>query len=333
MFRNLFKELFNRCAVCGKPGNPDNGELTVQHGVYMCRECFEQPPTKGGARISKTKRGWNELVSPKDFESFIGQESIKSELSTILKATKKHGIPVQHVLFSGSFGLGKTTLANIFASMIGKCSYVTALNIKNEQDLPATQVVVVDEIHTIRDEEWLLTVMDRGEQTILGATTTAGSLSGPLRSRFVSLVLEPYSVEELQVMVGGAATNLKYNCPDYTSYEVAKRGKTVARIALFLFKRVYDRIILNDGNVTPEKLDEWFEGMKIDKDGLDNADRAYIRCLSERAIGIQNLSAMTGMDKITIEESVEPYLLTHGFVRRTPKGRILGDRKTVGVWS
>lgn len=299
----------------------------------MCTECLGQNPTPTSATRNRRKAGWNELVSPRDFESFIGQEPIKSELSTILKATKKHGIPVQHVLFSGSFGLGKTTLANIFANMVGRYSYVTAVNIKTEEDFPQTQVVVVDEIHTIRDEEWLLTVMDTGEQTILGATTTAGSLSGPLRSRFVSLVLEPYSVEELQRMVMGAAGNLKYNCPEYVSHEIAQRGKAVARISLFLLKRVYDRVILNDGKVTPELLQEWFDTMKIDADGLDNADRAYISCLSERPIGIQNLSAMTGMDKLTIEESVEPYLLTQGFVQRTPRGRVAGDRQVLGVWN
>ncbi len=332
MLRKFFKGLFNRCAVCNKKGNPDDGTLAESHGVYMCRECIGQNSPTKTSPTRKTKRGWNELVSPIDFESFIGQEPIKLELSTILRATKKHGIPVQHVLFSGNFGLGKTTIANIFADMVGRCSYVTASNIKDMEDFPRTQVVVVDEIHTIREEEWLLTVMDRGEQTILGATTTAGSLSGPLRSRFVSLVLEPYSVEELQKMVVGAATNLKYKCPDYVSHEVARRGKTVARIALFLFKRIYDRLILSDTDVTPELLQGWFEGMKIDADGLDNADRAYIGCLSDIPIGIQNLSAMTGLDKITIEESVEPYLLTHGFVKRTSRGRIAGDREVIGVW-
>lgn len=332
MLRKLFKGLFNRCSVCGKKGNPDDGTLVACHNVYMCRECVGQENPTKTSPTRKAKQGWNELVSPTTFESFIGQESIKLELSTILRATKKHGIPVQHVLFSGNFGLGKTTLANIFAGMVGRSSYVTAVNIKDMSEFPQTQVVVVDEIHTIREEEWLLTVMDKGEQTILGATTTAGSLSGPLRSRFVSLVLEPYSIEELQKMVVGAATNLKYNCPDYVSHEVARRGKTVARIALFLFKRVYDRLILSEDDVTPELLQQWFDGMKIDADGLDNADRAYIGCLSEIPIGIQNLSAMTGLDKITIEESVEPYLLTHGFVKRTSRGRIAGDRQVIGVW-
>lgn len=281
----------------------------------------------------KTNSGvnWNELVSPTTFDDYIGQEVIKRELKTMLAATKRHGIPVQHCLFSGGFGLGKTTIAKIFASMIGKWGIVTAVSIRDENDFPVEPIVVVDEIHTIRDEEWLLGLMDRGNQIILGATTTAGSLSGPLRSRFVSLVLQPYGEKELKKMVIGAAQNLKYNCPDYVAGEVAKRGKTVARTALSLFKRIYDRIVLN-GQLTPDLLAEWFGEMKIDEDGLENSDRAYLSCLSEKPIGVQNLSSITGLDRLTIEETIEPYLLTRGFVKRTPRGRVIGDKKPLGVW-
>jgi Holliday junction DNA helicase RuvB len=326
--KNWF-DIFDKCYLCGSGGKLR--QIDVDH--FICEECIKKQERKEKRNENKRgKRGWNDLISPHDFKSFIGQEPIKQELNTILKATKVHGIPVQHVLFSGSFGLGKTTLARIFAGMIGDNQYTTAVNIRDEKDFPKSQVVVVDEIHTIRDEEWLLTIMDRGTQTILGATTTAGSLSGPLRSRFVSLVLQPYTVDELQVMVKSAAKNLKYDCPDYVSYAVARRGKTVARIGLFLFKRVYDRLILNDGKVTPELLEQWFAEMKIDPDGLDNADRAYLSCLSDKPVGVQNLSAMTGLDRITLEETIEPYLLTHGFIKRTPRGRILGDRKPIGIW-
>ncbi len=327
--RFLNFSLFDKCYLCGRGDKPLR---QIDVNSYICEDCIKKQEKKTKKKPRGAKRGWNDLVTPTDFKNYIGQESIKEELNTILKATKLHGIPVQHVLFSGSFGLGKTTLARIFADMIGDNEYVTAVNIRDERDFPKSQVVVVDEIHTIASEEWLLTIMDKGSQTILGATTTAGSLSGPLRSRFVSLVLQPYSVEELQKMVSGAAKNLKYDCPDYVSYEVAKRGKTVARIALFLFKRVYDRIILNEGKVTQELLDSWFMDMKLDPDGLDNADRAYLSCLSDRPTGLQNISAMTGLDKVTLEETIEPYLLTHGFIKRTPRGRILGDRRPKGIW-
>jgi len=327
--------LLPKCSRCGK--NSSEVHLGKVDGQVYCEHCIplilfgREIPAQG--KSNRAISSWNELVTPKTFDDYIGQEAIKKELRTMLAATEKHGIPVQHVLFSGSFGLGKTTIAKIFADSVGENDIVTAVNVRSYDDFPHKPVVVVDEIHTIRDEEWLLGIMDRGNQTILGATTTAGSLSGPLRSRFVSLVLSPYTVEELQRIVIGAAKNLKYDCPDYVAEEIAKRGKTVARIALFLFKRVYDRITLNNGNVSPELLVEWFAEMKIDSDGLDNADRAYISCLSDKPIGLQNLSAMTGLDRITLEETIEPYLLTKGFVKRTPRGRVLGDRKALGVWS
>jgi len=332
----MFDFLYTRCRNCGTTSK-DASLIYIGKkkgtDVYLCEVCLARKSQTEKTVKEKAGISWNELVTPENFNEYIGQESIKKELNTMMAATKKHGIPVQHCLFSGSFGLGKTTLAKIFADKVGKWDIVTAVNIKDEKDFPMKPVVIVDEIHTIRDEEWLLGLMDRGNQTILGATTTAGSLSGPLRSRFVSLVLSPYNEEELARMVMGAANNLDYKCPEYVAMEVAKRGKTVARIALFLFKRVYDRIILNEKEVTPEMLDGWFDEMKIDGNGLDNADRAYISCLTDKPTGLQNLSAMTGLDRITIEETIEPYLLVRGFVRRTPRGRILGDKKSLGVWA
>jgi Holliday junction DNA helicase RuvB len=333
MFEKLLDNLFDKCCKCGKSSGVVKLYPVDSNNCreWICGKCMikANKPTRKKAKLGT---GWNELVTPKNLKQFVGQDTIKSELNTMFEANKQTRIPVQHVLFSGSFGLGKTTLAKLFAEMVGTYSYTTAVNIRDARDFPTTKVVVVDEIHTIASEEWLLSIMDKSGQTVIGATTTAGSLSGPLRSRFVSLVLQPYTVEELQIIVKGAAKNIKYDCPDYISYAIATRGKTVARVALFLFKRIYDRIVLEKA-VTPELLRGWFAEMKIDPDGLDNADRAYLGCLSSKPIGVQNLTAMTGMDRITLEETIEPFLLTHGFVQRTARGRILGDRKVIKVWS
>lgn len=319
------------CASCIKERR--HQRKVVQRKRVVHSSTGEQTPKKHFTK--KSGHNWNKLVTPTGFGDFIGQETAKRELKTMLDASKIHGIPVQHCLFSGSFGLGKTTLAVIFAKEVAKnkeeWDIITAVSVKNEYHFPKEKVVVVDEIHTIRKEEWLLGIMDRGEQIILGATTTAGSLSGPLRSRFVSLVLKPYTVEELKVMVHGAAASLGYECPDYIAQEVAQRGKTVARTALFLFKRVYDRVVLSNF-VNEDILGTWFKDMDIDPDGLDNADRAYLHCLSDKPVGIQNLSAMTGLDTTTLQETIEPYLLTRGFIQRTPRGRMLGDRKPKEIW-
>jgi holliday junction DNA helicase RuvB len=315
------------CKGCNKVPTKMTSVINVDGNLY-CHYC-EHIKVQD---LPKKVINWNEFISPTCFDTFIGQESIKNELVTMLLATKVHNIPIQHCLFSGSFGLGKTTLAKIFASYVGDYSLVVASNLSGKDDLPDTSIVIIDEIHTLSNEEWLLNVMDRGGQTILGATTTAGSLSGPLRSRFIGLTLQPYTSEELARMVKGAANNLKYDCPDFVANEVGKRGKTVARIALFLFKRIYDRITLNNYSISPEKLQDIFVEMRIDEDGLDNADRAYLSCLSDKPIGLQNIGAVTGFDRITIEETIEPYLLTRGFVKRTARGRILGDKKALGVW-
>lgn len=326
---NLFGSV---CQICGV-----KKFITIRYedGTIVCTDClYIESKDETHTNHHNSRQNWNKLVTPKTFDDYIGQDVIKKELKTMLAATKIHGIPVQHTLFSGSFGLGKTTIANIFAENVAPDNYaiITATSVKNEDDFPPQQVVVVDEIHTIQREEWLLGIMDRGNQTILGATTTAGSLSGPLRSRFVSLVLQPYTTLDLVTIITNAAKNLDYDCPSYLAEDVANRGKAVARISLFLFKRIYDRITLNNYNVNKQLLDSWFKEMDIDPYGLDNADRAYLNCLSDKPVGLQYLSAVTGMDKETVIEAIEPYLLVKGFIKRTPRGRILGDNKPIGIW-
>ena len=194
----LFDSLMT-CKKCGKGIFTARDSFTFVDGLYCytCgREKQEEYKLKLGRLRDKRKKNptitlaknknWNELITPINFEDYIGQESIKRELRTMLAANKVHSIPIQHVLFSGSFGLGKTTIAKIFADNIGENDIVTAVNIRNYENFSTKPVVVVDEIHTLADEEGLLGIMDRSGQTILAATTTAGTLSGPLRC-FISI--------------------------------------------------------------------------------------------------------------------------------------------------
>ena len=326
------------CQSCGSKDNL----LRYHNGAYICTECLKSKPVPTVSTVvvenkifkepeQKSKLNWNYAVTPRMIDDFIGQEFIKEEIETMLKAQKLHHMTIPHCLFSGGFGLGKTTIATLFAKNIDKdYTYVVAHNINRREDFPNNKIVIVDEIHTIRDEEWLLSIMDKEERTILGATTRAGDLSPPLRSRFISFVLQPYTVPELKQIVFGACRNINFTCPDYALVAVAQRGKQVARNALILLKRIYDRTILN--GMSKDKLEKWFKEMEIDDDGLDNADRAYIHCLSDKPIGIQNISAMTGLDVVTLQEIIEPYLLKQGYVIRTPRGRIKGHKHPVDVW-
>jgi holliday junction DNA helicase RuvB len=332
------------CVDCGRDLSGCKKLLIPFENKYICEDCQVKklqfygvfPKDNDASPIeqkvsAKVSSNWTDMITPQTLNEFVGQQSIKDELTTVLSATEKHKIPVQHILFSGSYGLGKTTIAKIFASKLGRYEYINATDLRADTFPHNVKALVIDEIHMLRDDEWLLTIMDTGVPTIIGATTTAGTLSGALRSRFVSMVLQPYNNDDLKIIIKQAAKRLKYDCPDFVSDAVSQRGKATARVALFLFKRIYDRIVLNP-KVTPEMLNKWFKEMNIDKDGLDNSDRAFLKCLSDKPVGLQNISAMTGIDRTTIEEAIEPFLLTRGFVVRTSRGRVKGDMKPIEVW-
>lgn len=314
-----------KCEFC----NQNKKDVIAYSSLVLCLECLDLLSSSSTCDATN----WMEVITPTNLDNFIGQEHIKKEFHTMIEASKIHNIPIQHCLLSGSFGLGKTTLAKILASMTSeKWEMIIGSSIKEYEDFPDSRAIVIDEIHTIKNEEILLHVMDKGRQTLIGATTNAGNLSGPLRSRFISLVLQPYTVEELRIMVENVSAGLGFVCPEYVSLSVAQRAKFVARTAILLFKRVYDRIVLNGNKVESEMVDVWFKEMGIDYIGLDNADRAYLNCLTDKPIGLQNISAMIGLDTITIQETIEPFLLTKGYIKRTSRGRILGDRKPMNVW-
>lgn len=308
------------CKYCGRAAN-----IPVLSGGFGCRYCYRQGKfeTIYDTRIKFKETdisNWNMIISPKTLEKFVGQEKIKSELRTIIAANKIHKIQIPHLLFSSSMGLGKTTLANIFASMITNDYVLTNALDLNSSVIPSNKVIIIDEIHMMKKTERLLTLMDRGSQIIIGCTTMAGKLSAPFLSRFTSLVLEPYSITELTSILLTLATKIKINLPENVAIEVAKRSKQTARIALFLFRRIYDRYVITNG----WDIKKWFSELGIDDIGLDVVDRHYLGVLSkDKPLGLQYISAATGIDSITILEIIEPFLIRQGFVIRTEHGRLL----------
>ncbi len=300
-------------------------------------------------------------LRPKTLDEYIGQEKIKETLRIYIDAAKKRKDPLDHALFYGPPGLGKTTIAGIIAEEMGVSIKITSgPAIERPGDMAAilnslkdNDVLFVDEIHRLNRqvEEVLYPAMEdfaidimigKGAAaksirlslpkfTLIGATTRAGLLSAPLRDRFgVINHMEYYSVEDLQTIVKNSASRLKVVIEDEAASEIARRSRGTPRIANRLLKRVRDFAeVKYDGRITPEAADTALDLMEVDKYGLDNLDRGILSIMIEKfnggPVGLDTLSAAIGEDPGTIEDVYEPYLLKNGFIMRTPKGRVVTD--------
>lgn len=296
-------------------------------------------------------------IRPKTFDSYIGQSNLKKMLKISIEAAKKREVPLDHLLFYGSPGLGKTTLACVIANETGSEIKITsAPALERPRDiigilmsLKAGEILFIDEIHRLNKvaEEILYPAMEdfyldmntgKGQTlktlrvpvpkfTLIGATTKAGALSGPLRDRFgIVHRLEFYTNEELAQVVERTANILKINISKDGAEAIARRSRGTPRIANRLIKRVADYAIVKaDGIVNRSIADEALDNLNIDKYGLDLTDRALLNLIAEKydggPVGLETLAAALGEDSKTIEEVYEPFLLQEGFIQRTSRGR------------
>jgi Holliday junction DNA helicase RuvB len=297
-------------------------------------------------------------VRPRSLAEYVGQERVKENLKVFIDATRERGEALDHVLFHGPPGLGKTTLANIIAHELGVgIKSTSGPAIERPGDLAAIltnlqdrDVLFIDEIHRLYRvvEEALYPVLedytfdifiglgpsaraiklDIPPFTLVGATTRAGLLTSPLRDRFgVVFRIDYYTPQELTSIVKRSAQILKVEVDEAGAWEIASRARGTPRVAIRFLRRVRDYAqVKEDGVITKDSAHKALALMEIDHLGLDNMDRKILRTIIEKfgggPVGVDTLSTAISEEKDTIEDVYEPFLIQKGYINRTPRGRV-----------
>ena len=297
-------------------------------------------------------------LRPKRLDDFVGQKALKENLGIAIQAARKRGEPVDHCLFAGPPGLGKTTLAGIIASEMGSRLQVTSGPVLAKPSdlaglltgLDEGDVLFIDEIHRVPPvvEEYLYPamedfrldiVLEGGPSsrcinlplkrfTLVGATTRSGMLTSPLRDRFgLTFRLDPYSAEELAGIVRRSARILDVEISPEAALVLAQRSRGTPRIANRVLRRCRDVAdVRGKGVIDLETAEQTLSMLRVDENGLDEMDRRILECVVRKfdggPVGLGTIGSAIGEEQETIEEVYEPYLIQRGFLKRTPRGRM-----------
>ncbi|MCX6809567.1 MAG: Holliday junction branch migration DNA helicase RuvB [Candidatus Berkelbacteria bacterium] len=301
-------------------------------------------------------------LRPKKLSDYIGQNKVKDSMSVFIRAAKLRNEPLEHILIYGPPGLGKTTLAYILANETETNIKITSgPAIERAGDLVSiltnledADILFIDEIHRLNKvveeilypamEEYAIDVVigkgpsakilrvDLPHFTLIGATTRVSMISSPMRDRFgIIHCLDFYNENEIAQILSRSSKILDLTANPESIKEIAKRSRKTPRIANRLLKRVRDfATVYNKGVIDKKVTDDSLLRLGIDKKGLDEVDRKYLKTLLEKfaggPVGVETISAASSIEKDTIEEVIEPYLMQIAFIKRTPKGRVATDQ-------
>ena len=311
--------------------------------------------------ISSAEKEFENALRPLRFGDFSGQQKVVENLEVFVEAAKYRGEPLDHTLLHGPPGLGKTTLSNIIANELGVGFKLTSGPVLDKPgdlagiltSLEPNDVLFIDEIHRLSPvvEEYLYSAMedyridimiDKGPSarsiqidlnpfTLVGATTRSGLLTAPLRARFgINLHLEYYAPETLQQIIKRSASILKVPIDDDAAMEIARRSRGTPRIANALLRRVRDFAqVRGSGKIDTKISHIALTALNIDQYGLDEIDNKILLTIIDKfkggPVGITTIATAIGEDSGTVEEVYEPYLIMEGFIKRTPRGRMVTE--------
>lgn len=299
-------------------------------------------------------------LRPDNFKSYVGQDKIKQNLGVFIQAANSRDETLDHILFHGPAGLGKTTIASIVANeMSANIKFISAPMVEKNGEIAAIltnlqekDILFIDEIHRLNSsvEEILYSAMedfkldiiigsgvsaqtvkiDLARFTLIGATTKAGNLSAPLRDRFgMQFRLEFYSDDELAKIIHQASLKLGMIAKLDASEEIAKRSRATPRIALKLLKQVRDFAqVNNEFEISKDRVVSALQSLEIDEFGFNQTDIKYLKALfyAKKPIGLSSLALIVGEDESSIEDMIEPYLILNGFIQKTSRGRVVSQK-------
>ncbi len=312
-------------------------------------------------RLNSAEKDFENALRPLRFDDFSGQSKVVENLQVFVEAAKYRGEPLDHTLLHGPPGLGKTTLSNIIANELGVGFKITSGPVLDKPgdlagiltSLEKNDVLFIDEIHRLSPvvEEYLYSAMedyridimiDKGPSarsiqidlnpfTLVGATTRSGLLTAPLRARFgINLHLEYYDPETLKRILKRSASILQVPIDDDAAMEISRRSRGTPRIANALLRRVRDFAqVKGTGNIDHEITKYALTALNIDRFGLDETDNKILLTIIDKfkggPVGITTIATAIGEDAGTVEEVYEPYLIMEGFIKRTPRGRMVTE--------